>query len=62
MQILNDILDYSKIEAGKLDLEKTFFSIEDTLVNCVDLFSGITSEKGIEVYLDIDIWGTSQSR
>jgi signal transduction histidine kinase/DNA-binding response OmpR family regulator len=51
--ILNDILDYSKIEAGRLEIEAIDFSLEDVLRNMADLFSARAEEKGIELFVEI---------
>jgi PAS domain S-box-containing protein len=51
--ILNDILDYSKIEAGRLEIEAIDFSLEDVLRSMADLFSARAEEKGIELFVDI---------
>lgn len=37
MRLVNDILDYSKIEAGKIDFEKTEFSLTELLQNVKSL-------------------------
>jgi len=54
LNILDDILDYSKIEAGKLNLEYTEFTIEEVIRNVCDLFSAKISEKNLEIFLEID--------
>ena len=51
--ILNDILDYSKIEAGKLVLESTDFRLFDVLDGLLDMFSGKAAEKGLELLLTV---------
>jgi len=51
--ILNDILDYSKIEAGRLDIDRTAFSVEEVLREVGDLFSARLAEKGIDLFFDI---------
>jgi signal transduction histidine kinase/DNA-binding response OmpR family regulator len=51
--ILNDILDYSKIEAGRIDLEVADFSLEELLRATGDLFSVRAEEKGLELFIDI---------
>ncbi|MFZ5483527.1 MAG: PAS domain S-box protein [Pseudomonadota bacterium] len=53
MAILNDILDYSKIEAGRLDIEHIEFSVEQVLGDVANLFSARIEEKGLELFLDI---------
>lgn len=51
--IINDILDYSKIEAGKLSIEQVPFSLETVLGNVVDINSLAAEEKNLEFLLDI---------
>lgn len=47
--IINDILDISKIEAGKLSLEKKEFLFINILSSVVGVFEGKALEKGIEL-------------
>ncbi len=49
MVIINDILDISKIEAGKLSLENIGFNIREVFKNTVDVMQHRASEKGILV-------------
>jgi len=49
MVIINDILDISKIEAGKLALEAISFSMKEVIKNTVDVMQHRASEKGILV-------------
>jgi PAS domain S-box-containing protein len=51
--ILNDILDYSKIEAGRLDLEQVVFDPEAVLQSMSDLFAIRAEEKGLELFIEI---------
>lgn len=55
LAIINDILDYSKIEAGKLELSLHPFSIEELLHSTTDLFEFSVFEKGLEIHIDYDI-------
>jgi PAS domain S-box-containing protein len=48
LHIINDILDYSKIEAGKLDFETIDFDLRVTIDDITDLVSNKAFEKGIE--------------
>jgi len=54
LRILDDILDYSKIEAGKLALEQVEFQLEEVVKSVSELFSAKISEKGLELFLEID--------
>ncbi len=51
LAIINDILDLSKIEAGKLTLEAREFALQPILDKLADLFSGQATAKGIELII-----------
>jgi PAS domain S-box-containing protein len=53
LAILNDILDLSKIEAGKLTLEDTAFDLTDLLRGVQGAFAARAAEKGLAFRLDI---------
>jgi len=50
--IINDILDLSKIEAGKLELNPVDFSFDQFLDNIVSMFTHIAGNKGLEFMLE----------
>ncbi len=52
--LLNDILDYSKIEAGQLSLQQHDFCLRDTLGNIIVSLETIAHEKNISLTLDVD--------
>jgi signal transduction histidine kinase/ActR/RegA family two-component response regulator len=54
LEILNDILDLSKIEAGKLDLESAPFDLEAVTRSAVGAFSASALAKGLDYGLDFD--------
>ena len=47
LHIINDILDYSKIESGKLELEATEFDLEQLLDECSQVFALAAAEKNL---------------
>ena len=47
--IINDILDLSKIEAGKLELEAVDFDVRSVFDKTADVLSGPAHEKGLEL-------------
>jgi signal transduction histidine kinase/CheY-like chemotaxis protein len=49
LTIINDILDYSKIEAGKMELESASFNLEDLIEDCVQLFGATANKRRIEL-------------
>ncbi|AFU99447.1 response regulator [Simiduia agarivorans] len=49
IDIINDILDYSKIEAGKMELESAPFNLEDLVEDCVQLFGATANKRHIEL-------------
>lgn len=51
--IINDILDVSKIEAGKLDLETTDFLLDEVISSVTTLTAQKAHEKGLEFLFDV---------
>lgn len=54
LDIINDILDISKIEAGKMELENIDFTLRPLIMECEALYSYKAEEKGIALQLVID--------
>jgi two-component system sensor histidine kinase/response regulator len=54
LALLNDILDYSKIEAGKVTLEAEEFSPEETVENVGHLFSAKIEEAGLDLLFEVE--------
>lgn len=52
--LINDILDYNKIEAGKLELEETPFSVKKLVTDIVSANSNSANEKENKIVLQID--------
>jgi len=57
LAVINDILDYSKLEAGMMKLEKIPFNLRKVLGDAVDLFELSAEEKGliIETFIGEDV-------
>jgi signal transduction histidine kinase/cytochrome b561/ActR/RegA family two-component response regulator len=55
LAILNDILDLSKIEAGKLDLEDVEFDLERLVMTTHAGFVAVAEKKGVELGLEIGL-------
>lgn len=49
LQIINDVLDISKIEAGKLELEHIAFDLRQLVMEVQELFSGPAANKGLKL-------------
>ncbi len=54
LNIINDILDLSKIEAGELSFEKNSFDLSGLINETLSLFKIKTDEKGLDLTSDID--------
>lgn len=52
--LLNDILDLSKAEAGKLELEKTNFALREVVRTAVGPYRAQAAEKGIGLATSVD--------
>lgn len=57
LNVLNNILDYSKIEAQKLVLEKTTFNLNDILNDMIAMLSYKAEQKNLslETYIDANV-------
>ena len=49
LQIVNDLLDLSKIQAGKIEFEALPLDLARLLEECTALFAGAAADKGIEL-------------
>lgn len=54
LHLINDILDISKVESGKLELEQIDFSISEVLSQVKQILSIKVEEKGLDLILHMD--------
>ncbi len=54
MKILTDFSNHSKIEAGKIDIQRSAFRIEDFVINIVESMAGKAAEKNIPLQYKLD--------
>jgi len=52
LRILNDILDYSRVEAGRLAIECVEFDLHEVLTDLADLLGVQVDERGLELIFD----------
>ncbi|MBS9461186.1 response regulator [Flagellimonas sp. 389] len=52
--LVNDILDFNKIESGNIVLEKSIFSLENILNAAESTFGSMAKEKNIKFYIERD--------
>jgi signal transduction histidine kinase/ActR/RegA family two-component response regulator len=52
LHIINDILDISKLESGKTELEKKAFNLKDILVNICEVYFQRARAKKIDLFLE----------
>jgi len=54
LEIINDILDLSKIESGKIEITTSEFNLVDIIEDIINLLSPSASEKNIELFYRIE--------
>ena len=54
MNLINDILDMSRIESGKMEIETSPHKIRDLILECADMVRGKTDENGLDFVVDVD--------
>ncbi|MBM5572159.1 MULTISPECIES: hybrid sensor histidine kinase/response regulator [Deefgea] len=54
LSLINDLLDYSKIEAGHLELEKIEFDLRRLVDDVLDIVAEKVEQKGLMLYTQID--------
>ena len=54
LRVINDVLDFSKVEAGKLDLRPVSSDLRDTVRKAVGVFASKATEKGLAWEVRID--------
>ena len=53
LALINDILDLSKIEAGRMDVSQKLFSLGSTISSIVDSLVPVAEEKGVKIIEDV---------
>ena len=54
LNLINDILDMSRIESGKMELTNSDVSLKKLISECADMINGKMDESGINFIVDID--------
>jgi two-component system, cell cycle sensor histidine kinase PleC len=66
LSIINDVLDMSKIEAGKLELSKEVLNLQDVIDDCIHMMRERAECRGIDVIAqlsdeEVDIWADERA-
>ena len=49
LALINDVLDFSKIDAGKLELETASFNLEEAIYDVMDMLSPLAAQKHLDM-------------
>lgn len=52
--VINDVLDYSKLEAGRLAVSAEPFALRPLVTRCSDMFRDAVARKGLQLRIDLD--------
>lgn len=54
LALVDDVLDFSRLDAGKMQLDKAEFSLADIMGSVQVMFTEQASDKGLELVFDVD--------
>lgn len=54
LSVINHILDFTKIESGKMELDYELFNLHACLKETMDLFRALAKERNLSMEMDID--------
>ncbi|MGB3510102.1 MAG: CheR family methyltransferase [Microcoleaceae cyanobacterium] len=54
LELIEEVLDLSKLEANRMELEPSFFDFQDQMTYLEEMFQGTTENKGLELRFEID--------
>jgi two-component system, sensor histidine kinase and response regulator len=54
LQVINDILDLSKIESGRMTLERRNFSVDEVIQRAIEMVRARADDKRLELIVDTD--------
>ena len=54
LTVVDDILDFSRIEAGRIELEPEAFSVSELIDNATSIARGLADKKHLPVYVELD--------
>lgn len=55
LHVLNDVLDFSKLQSGKVALEQEPFSPKELFQDCTRLFEDMAAEKGLKLITELPV-------
>lgn len=55
LNLVNDILDFAKLESGKIELEQNEFDIKEYTLNAFSAFENGTEDMKVKIYLQMDL-------
>jgi signal transduction histidine kinase/CheY-like chemotaxis protein len=54
LNVINDVLDFSKIESGNMEIEQHDFELRQCIEDVMDVFSGKAAQVGVDLIYQVD--------
>jgi signal transduction histidine kinase len=55
LALLNDLLDFSKIDSGRMEIESAAFAVSRVVADACQLFEGVAAQKGLAFAVDMPV-------
>ncbi len=54
MRVIDNVLDFTKLSAGKIELQETPFDLGEIIAGTINMFKSLTDQKGVDLVVSVD--------